>query len=275
MQKSFPITMKDVAELAKVSVSTVSHTINKTRFVSDVTRQRVLRAMAELGYHPNIIAQSLRRKRTNTVGLIISDITNPFFPEVVRGVEKQLIRAGYSIILANTDDDTEKERELVTLLYGKRVDGLIIVPSGRENKHIKFLVQQNVPVVLLDRKVEGLEVDTVLVDNCGGTKRLTEYLISLGHKRVGIIAGDINISTGRERLDGYVEALKKYSLFNDNLVKIGDFSQESGYSLTLELLSFSPPLQPLERYKKNGYGPHSVYIQYPDTYRTVLRKDFS
>ena len=128
-------TMKDVAKLARVSVSTVSHVINKTRFVSDLTRQRVLKTMAEVSYYPNVVAQSLRRKKTNTVGLVISDITNPFFPEVVRGIEKQLIRKGYSIILANTDDDTEKEKELVILLYGKRVDGFIIVTADGENNN--------------------------------------------------------------------------------------------------------------------------------------------
>jgi len=235
-------TMKDVAKLARVSVSTVSHVINKTRFVSDLTRQRVLKTMAEVSYYPNVVAQSLRRKKTNTVGLVISDITNPFFPEVVRGIEKQLIRKGYSIILANTDDDTEKEKELVILLYGKRVDGFIIVTADGENKYLDFLIQQKVPIVLLDRRISRVKLDMVLVDNKGGTRKLTEHLINLGHKKIGVITGPLSTSTGKERLKGYLESLRKHSLpKDDKLIKVGKFRQESGYSLTMELLSLSSP----------------------------------
>jgi len=236
------VTMKDVAKLARVSVSTVSHVINKTRFVSDSTRQRVLKAMAEVSYHPNVVAQSLRRKKTNTVGLVISDIANPFFPEAVRGIEKQLIQKGYSIILANTDDDIEKEKDLVTLLYGKRVDGFIIVTADGENKHLDFLIQQKVPIVLLDRRISKVGLDTVLVDNEGGARKLTEHLINLGHKKIGVITGPLSISTGKERLKGYLEALREHSLpKDDELIKVGNFRQESGYSLTMELLSLSSP----------------------------------
>lgn len=242
MRRGSPPTMKEVARLANVSVSTVSHVINKTRFVSSSTRQKVLKAMDKIGYHPNMIARSLRRRKTNTIGLVISDITNPFFPGVVRGIEKQLIKKGYSIILTNTDDDIEKEKNLVTLLYGKRVDGFIIVTAGGESKHIESLIQLRVPVVLLDRKISGLKLDAVLVDNEGGTRKLTEYLINLGHKRIGIITGPLNVFTGKERLNGYLKALQEYSLpRDDKLIKTGDFRQESGYSLTLELLSLSSP----------------------------------
>ncbi|MBA7493172.1 HTH-type transcriptional repressor PurR [subsurface metagenome] len=238
MQKNTSVTMKQVAKLAKVSVSTVSHVINKTRFVDNSTQQRVLKAMAELSYHPNVIAQSLRRKRTNTVGLIISDIANPFFPEVVRGIEKQLTKKRYSIILANTDDDIEKEKQLTVLLYGKRVDGFIIVTSGGENKHINFLVQQKVPVVLLDRRIDELELDAALVDNQKGAQIITKHLIEVGHRRIGIITGPLVISTGKERLSGYLEALKEHALpRDDELIKIGNFKVQSGHSLALELIS--------------------------------------
>ena len=188
MERNLSPTMVEVARLAKVSISTVSHVINKTRFVSNSTRRKVLKAIDETGYHPNIIARSLRRKRTNTVGLVISNIANPFFPEVVRGIEKQLIRKGYSIILTNTDDDIEKEKELVTILHGKRVDGFIIVPAGGKSKHIESLIQLKIPIVLLDRQIDKLKLDAVLVDNEGGAEKLTEHLISLGHKKIAIIS---------------------------------------------------------------------------------------
>jgi len=236
------VTMKDVAKEAEVSVATVSHVINKTRFVSEPTRQRVLKAMAKLHYQPDGIAQSLRSKRTNTIGLIISDIANPFYPEVVRGVEKEMVKKGYSIILTDTDDDIKKEKKLVTLLFNRRVDGFIIVTAEEEKEHIEFLLQRDIPVVLLDRRINGLQLDTVLVDNRGGARKLIQHLINLGHKRIAIITGSLNVSTGRERLNGYLEALKEHSLsVDDKLIKKGNFRRESGYFLTLELLSLNSP----------------------------------
>ncbi|MCK4419278.1 LacI family DNA-binding transcriptional regulator [Candidatus Aerophobetes bacterium] len=236
------ITIKDVAKEAKVSVATVSHVINKTRFVSEFTRQKVLKAMARLHYQPDGIAQSLRSKRTNTIGLIISDIANSFYPEVVRGIEKEMVKKGYSIILTDTDDNIEKEKKLVTLLFNRRVDGFIIVTAGEEKEHIEFLLQRDIPVVLLDRRINGLQLDTVLVDNRRGTKKLIQRLISLGHKRIAIITGSLNVFTGKERLNGYLEALKEHSLpVDDQLIKKGNFRRESGYFSTLELLSLNPP----------------------------------
>jgi len=236
------VTIKDVAKEAKVSVATVSHVINKTRFVSEFTRQKVLKTMARLHYQPDGIAQSLRSKRTNTIGLIISDIANSFYPEVVRAIEKEMVKKGYSIILTDTDDNIEKEKELVTLLFNRRVDGFIIVTAGEEKEHIEFLLQRDIPVVLLDRRISGLKLDAVLVDNRGGTKKLIQHLINLGHKRIAIITGSLNVFTGKERLNGYLEALKEHSLpVDDQLIKKGNFRRESGYFSTLELLSLNPP----------------------------------
>ncbi|TKJ47751.1 LacI family transcriptional regulator [Candidatus Aerophobetes bacterium Ae_b3a] len=236
------VTIKDVAKEAKVSVATVSHVINKTRFVSEFTRQKVLKTMARLHYQPDGIAQSLRSKRTNTIGLIISDIANSFYPEVVRAIEKEMVKKGYSIILTDTDDNIEKEKKLVTLLFNRRVDGFIIVTAGEEKEHIEFLLQRDIPVVLLDRRISGLKLDAVLVDNRGGTKKLIQHLINLGHKRIAIITGSLNVFTGKERLNGYLEALKEHSLpVDDRLIKKGNFRRESGYFSTLELLSLNPP----------------------------------
>jgi len=242
MQKK-SITIKDVARYAGVSTSTVSHVINRTRFVKDSTRQKVLKAISDLGYHPNILARNLRRSKTNTVGLIICDLTNPFFSEILRGIEQCLGKEGYSIIVANTDYDIKKESDSVRLFYSKRVDGFIIVPASNEDRHVKFLVDNNVPIVLLDRKLDKVRADSVIVDNFGGTKKLTAHLINSGHRRIGIITGSTNCTPGKERLAGYLEALKMSNLSMDQtLIKIGNFKQESGYKLTLELLSLpSPP----------------------------------
>lgn len=237
-----PVTIKEVAKLAGVSTSTVSHVINKTRFVSRQTRANVLKAIKELGYRPNIVARSLRSKKTGTVGLIICDLRNPFFSEVEQGIETYLGKKNYDIIVTNTDYDTDKEKESAEMFYSKRVDGIIIVPGGDNDEQVRFLTERDIPVVLLDKRIPNLNVDVVLVNNIEGSKQLIEHLISLGHERIGIIAGPFNSTTGKERLEGYLKALREHSIPEDkDLIKIGDFKKQSGCLLTLELLSLSLP----------------------------------
>jgi len=236
------VTIKEVAKLAGVSTTTVSYVINKSRFVSEQTRAKVLKAIEELDYRPNIVARSLRERKTGTVGLIICDLRNPFFSEVLQGIETYLGKKKYSLIVTNTDYDNDKERESIDMFYSKQVDGVIVVPGENTNKHVKFLTERNIPVVLLDRKLQNLNVDVVLVNNIEGSKQLTEHLMSLGHKRIGVIAGPLNSTTGKERLEGYLKALKAHSMPEDNdLIKIGDFKKQSGYLLTLELISLAVP----------------------------------
>lgn len=241
MRKRSPTTMRDVAKKAKVSISTVSHVINETRAVEKSTRKRVLKAMDELNYHPNVLAQNLRKQKTNTIAFIVSNLTNPYYPEAVRGVEEELSKEGYSVIVGNADGDISKEQELIKLFYGKQVDGFIICTSGGENQSVTFLIQHKVPVVLFDRKIEGTELSAALVDNVGGAQTLVEHLINIGHKHIGILTGPLNTYTGKERLHGYLNALKQHSIDrNDQLIKEGDFKLQSGYQLTLELLELSP-----------------------------------
>lgn len=240
-RRSF-VTMKDVARAAEVSISTVSHVVNKTRFVRRSTRQKLLKAMADLKYQPDMVAQSLRRKTTHTVGLVLCDLVNPIFAEIVKRIEKRLIEKGYSSILTDTDYDIDKEKEMVALLCAKRVDGFIIVPAGGEDKHIESLIEREIPVVLIDHRMKKLQTDTVLMKHRSGTQRLTEHLIRLGHRGIGIITGPLDCFTGKERLAGYLKALKQHGLVkNDELVKVGDYREQSGHSLTLELLCLSSP----------------------------------
>ena len=167
---------------------------------------------------------------------------NPFFSEVLQGIETYLGEKKYSLIVTNTDYDNDKEKESIDMFYNKQVDGVIIVPGENTNKHVKFLTERNIPVVLLDRRIENLNVDVVLVNNVEGSKQLTEHLISLGHKRIGIITGPLNSTTGKERLEGHLKALRAHSLQEDNdLIKVGHFKEESGYFLALEFISFTLP----------------------------------
>jgi len=232
-----------VARLAGVSTTVVSYVINNTRYVSEQTRKKVLKAIKDLDYRPNIVARSLRSRRTGTVGLIICDLRNPFFAEVLQGIETKKKKKGYSILVTDTDYNVKKEKKAAEIFFSKQVEGIIIVPGGENNEHVRFLVERNIPVVLLDKKVkDNLNVDVVLVKNREGSKKLTEHLINLGHKRIGIITGPSASTTGKERLEGYLEALKEHSIAEDeNLIKFGDFKKQSGYNLTLELLSVSKP----------------------------------
>jgi len=236
------VTIKDVAKLAGVSTTTVSYVINKTGFLSDKTRAKVLKAIDELNYRPNILARSLRNRKTSTVGLMICDLRNPFFAEVLWGIETYLGKKGYNIIVADTDYDPKKEKEAAEMFYSKQVDGVIVVPGGDRDEHIKFFTEQNIPVVLLDKRARNLNVDVVLVNNIEGSRQLVEHLINLGHKRIGIVTGPLSSTTGKERLEGYLKALRRHSIPEDeDLIKIGDFKKQSGYDLTLELLSLPQP----------------------------------
>jgi LacI family transcriptional regulator len=183
-------------------------------------------------------------KSTNTVGLIITDITNPFFAQLARGVEEITWPSGYMLILANTDEDVQHENAILQTLHEKRVDGLIVVPaSSRPNPAFQRLVQQGIPVVLLDRAIQGLEVDVILVDNVGGAEQAVSYLIELGHSRIGMILDNLDILTNSERRAGYEAALRKHGLpVEEGLIRSCQYSQQSAYVIARELLcSQNPP----------------------------------
>jgi LacI family transcriptional regulator len=159
-------TIRDVAEKAGVSVATVSHVINGTRKVAPETEARVRRAMEELGYQPNAIAQSLRKRTTYAIGILVSDITNPFFATIVRGAEDAALEAGYSVIVCNSDEDPQKEDMYIRALWRRRIDGMLIAPTrDGTSPAIQELVQRKLPFVFVDRKAKGIEADAVLSDN--------------------------------------------------------------------------------------------------------------
>ena len=237
-----PVTIKDVAEAAGVSTTTVSYVVNNTGFLRDETRAKVLKAINELGYRPNIVARSLRSKKTGTVGLIVCDLRNPFFAEVLQGLETYLDKKKYNLIVAHTDYDIIREKKSTEVFYSKQVEGVIFVPGGDNDECMRFLIKQSIPVVLLDKIVPNIDADAVLVDNVGGSKQLVEHVISLSHQRIGIITGPLQSSTGKERLEGYLQTLRQHSIEEDkDLIKIGDFRKQSGYLLTLELVSLASP----------------------------------
>ncbi|MDN4074948.1 LacI family DNA-binding transcriptional regulator [Fictibacillus terranigra] len=230
-------TLKEVAQLANVSTATVSNVINETKYVSDSVKKNVYSAMNALNYVPNTVAKSLRVQESNLIGLIISDISNPFFSHVVRGIEDNLTEFGYNVLLCNTDSDVEKEKKYLKVLLGKRVDGLIVSSSGNADGYLEELGNLDVPVVFLNRYPDPLLSDIVATNNIKGAYTATEHLIQHGYKRIGMITGPQSISTGRDRLIGYKQALDKHLLpIDERLIKEGDFKAESGNRLTKELI---------------------------------------
>jgi LacI family transcriptional regulator len=235
-------TIREVAEKARVSPTTVSHVINNTRFVSERLRSRVQMAMEELGYRPNAIARSLRRGRTFTIGLILPDSANPFFAEVGRGIEAAAFDNGFSVILCNTEGDYEREEFYVDVLIKKQVDGIIFVAAGDRPAPLLALLKQNASVVMVDRNVPGVEVDAVLADNCQGGYLVTQHLIELNHRRIGCITGPSNLTPSADRIIGYRRALEQANLsVDESLIMPGDFHIESGYAATLRLLNLPDP----------------------------------
>ena len=234
--------MRDVAERAGVSVTSVSHVINETRPASVELRQRVLMAMRELGYQPNLLARSLRSGKTHTVGIIVPDNANPFFAEIIRGIEDISFEHGYSLILCNSDADLDKEAHYIDVLTEKQVDGILFMAAGISTDHIRSLQQRRVPVVVVDREVPDVAVDMVLADNVRGGWLATQHLIDLGHKRIGCITAPKEFTLSAERLDGYRQALQAAGIpLDETLIVPGDFNFASGYRAAKQLLRLENP----------------------------------
>ena len=227
MKGSRIVTIRDIAKKAGVSVATVSHVINKTRFVSDELQEKVKKIMEELDYHPNLMAGSLRRKKTNTIGLIVPDNSNPLFAELSRAIEDIGFSSGYSVMLCNSAYDFNKELEYIRALRSKRVDGLIIIPTTIQANHINRLVENMLPVVVMDRSVPDVKADTVLLDNFKGTYDATIHLIKLGHQCIGYIDRPFDLPHSLDRVRGYRKALEDHKIkLQENLIVRGGFSYE-------------------------------------------------
>jgi LacI family transcriptional regulator len=233
----------DVAKRARVSVATVSAVLNESAFVSPALKARVQTAVAALRYHPNLLARSLAKQRTQTLGMIVPDIANPFFPEVVRGAEDVAHTAGYTLLISSTDNDLRKEEVYLRLFLSKRVDGVILTkaPGRMPNELQRALAKAGVPVVLLARTVPGFVTDVVELDDRGAAHEGVTHLLRLGYRRVAFIGGLRGASTSRKRLDGYRAALRDSNVpLEPGLVTEGDFRVESGYRAGLELLKSRP-----------------------------------
>lgn len=236
------VTIKEVALAAGVSTTTVSHVINNTRFVDSVTRERVLQAMDELGYHPNYFARSLRSGVSKTIGLIVPDAANLFFAEVARKIEDYGYQQGYSVILGNSDNDPQKQANYINILLAKQVDGVIFISTGGNADDLLRFSENRVPVVVADRDVPLELADVVMLDNEQAGYEATRFLIELGHRRIACITGPQNLSPSMQRVEGYYRAMRESSLpIYPEYIVPGDFRFQGGQEAMSGLLACTPP----------------------------------
>jgi LacI family transcriptional regulator len=234
-------TITEVARRAGVSAMTVSRVVNRSGYASPATRARVEQAIAELGYVPNAVARHLRSKRSKTIALVVSDITNPFFTTIARGVEDAAAPRGYAVMFANTDESESEEIEYLRMLAQRQIDGVLLVPAGSSAAPFRLLHGQEIPVVVIDRRVVARKVDEVRCDSEQGAYELVRHLIGLGHTRIAVITGRRNISTSTDRVVGYERALREAGLpISPELVAYDSFSLEAGYRQARRILETEP-----------------------------------
>ncbi len=235
-------TIRDVARAASVSTSTVSHVINGTRYVSPETRQRVLQAMSELNYSPNRLARSLRNNRTLTLGVLLPNSANPFFAEVLLGIENVCFERGYNIIMGNASDDPQRELEYLQVWLSRQVDGILLISTGAYNDSLTLLASHETPVVMVDRTAGIPTMDEILTANKQGGLLATRYLLERGHRRIGCITGPSYLTPSAERVEGYAEALRAAGVpLNEALIVTGDFLHASGYRACQHMLGLADP----------------------------------
>ena len=233
----------DVARESGVSVFTVSAVVNNKSHVGKSLREKVEAAIRKLNYRPNLVARSLAKQRTHTIGMIVPDIGNPFFPIVVRGAEDAAQRHGYNLLLCNSDDSLDKEERAVELLLSKRVDGILLTKAAEDFRPWlqQMIKDVNIPFVLVMRTYPKLTKDAVITDDYHGAYEAVSHLARAGRKRIALVSGPLKVSNAKERWQGFHDALKAEGLpYEEDLVVEGDYRLESGYRAGHSLFSRRP-----------------------------------
>ncbi|MFN3267379.1 MAG: LacI family DNA-binding transcriptional regulator, partial [Deinococcales bacterium] len=230
------IDVDQVATLAKVSRATVSRAFSRPNLVNQKTRERVLEVAGQLGYQPNQLASALRRGQSQSIGLIISDVLNPGNALLVKGVQDAAAKRDYTVFIFNTDEDADKERKALETLRTHMPQGLIIMPTAGAKENLRLV--DKLPVIELDRASGIAEAHTVMVNNIEGAKTAVQHLTALGHRRIGMVAGSLDISTALERLEGYKRALDEAGIaYDEDLVQVANHREEGGRLAAQNLLS--------------------------------------
>ena len=234
--------IKDVAKHASVSISTVSHVVNGTRFVGAEATERVHQAIKELSYIPSSVARSLKSQNTRTLGMLVPNCSNPYFSEIMRSIEERCFELGYNLILCNTYDKPERQTQYLKILSEKRVDGLILITASPPDQW-KLPLKLNIPVVLVDREVGNPMCDLVETAHAYGAQLATQHLIDLNHQHIACIAGPIELSSSTQRIHGWQTALAQAKL-KPSLLLHSDFTSQGGYEAMLQLLERRKTLNP-------------------------------
>jgi LacI family transcriptional regulator len=240
-EEGIVITLRDVARLAGVSIATASAVINNKNNVSEKSKQRVKGAMEALDYHPDQVARSLKVRRTDTIGIVFPDVRNPFFTDVMQGVEAEARRSGYSVIMCNANEDPELERLHLSRLFSRRVDGVLLAPTDHNITQDRLTLRR-FPLVYFDRIPQRFAGSAVITDNLGASRDAAKHLIGLGHERIAIITGRLDLPNAQDRLEGFRQALQEAHLpLRDEYLRHGDFRLESGYQCGLHLMHLPDP----------------------------------
>ncbi|MEI7298100.1 MULTISPECIES: LacI family DNA-binding transcriptional regulator [Paraburkholderia] len=235
-------TIKDVAAVAGVSFTTVSHVVNNSRPVSADVRAKVERAIRELNYVPSAVARSLKARSTATIGLVVPNGTNPYFAELARGVEDGCAKKGYCVFFCNSDDDPVKQRNYLRVLQEKRIDGLIVASAGDDAVLAATLGDTREPIVVVDRNIEGLNADLVQIDHERGAWLATRHLIELGHANIGCITGPITTAVSAMRMHGFLRAMAERGIeIAPGAIVEADFSGAGGYRAAAQLFDTVRP----------------------------------
>lgn len=235
------LTIKDIASLSRVSKSTVSRVINKKKYVSKKSREKVLNIINETGYIPNNIARSLVTNKTYTIGLIMPDITNPFYSETAKIIEDNLRKLGYSLIICNTDNRSDLQNDYINILKQRKIDGIIFGSVRINDTNVTNLSVQELPYITYHRKLKNENTNYIISDDITGIKIAVKYLVDLGHKNIAYISGPTSFSTGINRLNGFIEARNIFNLNNSNdLIKKGGYSEYQSWQATKAIINLTP-----------------------------------
>ncbi|WP_050182457.1 LacI family DNA-binding transcriptional regulator [Domibacillus robiginosus] len=229
--------MRDVAKRANVSPATVSRVLRQPDLVKKETKEKVIQIINELNYKPNMIASQFRTRETKTILVVVPDITRPFFSEVLRGIEHTALQNGYQVILGDTENRIEREKEYIELLYRKQAEGAVLLTARMDRDSLKELSSQ-FPVVLACEYMDGLDIPTVSIDNISSARKVTEHLINVGHRKIAHISKGTDVILGKDRQRGYQQAMMSHDLpINPSWVQEGDYDIDSGYKQMVKLLA--------------------------------------
>ena len=263
-------TLKEVAASCGVSPATVSRVLHRDSRISTETTQRVSQAIELLGYRPNPFARGLKTNRSRTIGFIVPEFTNDFFMKIARGVESCLQAEQYALVMCNANENAEDESRRLTLLLEQGVDGIIVIPASNKGAHLTQADQHAVPLVLVDRLVDDYSTDAILSDNVNGTYQGMESVLIKGHRRIGFIGGNMDLTSAQERYQGYTRALADYQVpLQQEMVFFGDFHQDTGYRGMEQLMGL---VNPPESIFLSNVFMHMGAVKYLLSHRTELSR---